>query len=164
MGIGNSAKDIFGYAHYMAMPWNTIRRVGFLGAILYNCGTRKRSQGGNLSQLSQSKILPYGENTTALSSDEMQPLLAQIPRWTVSEVDGVKQLQRAYKFPDFSRALDFTQQVGREADAANHHPAILTEWGKVTVTWTTHKVHGLHQNDFVMAAKTDEAFERVQQA
>ncbi len=114
-----------------------------------------------MSQLSQSMILPYGENASALSATEIEPLLAQVSGWTVSEVDGVKQLQRAYKFPDFNQALAFTDQVGREADAQNHHPAILTEWGKVTVTWTTHKVHGLHQNDFIMSAKTDEIFSRL---
>jgi 4a-hydroxytetrahydrobiopterin dehydratase len=115
-----------------------------------------------LSQLSQSNILPYGENAAALSADEIERLLGQVPGWTVSVADGIQQLQRVYKFPDFSHALAFTDAVGREADAQNHHPALLTEWGKVTVIWTTHKVHGLHQNDFVMAARTDDVFSRMQ--
>ena len=71
---------------------------------------------------------------------------------------GKTHLQRSYKFADFKSALAFTNRVGEEAEKAGHHPALLTEWGKVTVTWWTHAINGLHRNDFVMAAKTDEAF------
>ena len=71
------------------------------------------------------------------------------------EQDGIKRLERVFKFPDFAQALAFTDKVGELAEAEGHHPAILTEWGKVTVTWWTHKVKGLHRNDFIMAAKTD---------
>lgn len=73
------------------------------------------------------------------------------------KVAGVSQIQRVYGFSDFEQALMFTNRVGAIAEAAGHHPALLTEWGKVTVTWWTHAIKGLHQNDFVMAAKTDEA-------
>jgi len=52
--------------------------------------------------------------------------------------------------------MDFTNQVAKIANDEDHHPAILTEWGKVTVTWWTHKIRGLHLNDFIMAAKTDQ--------
>ncbi|HVR28570.1 MAG TPA: 4a-hydroxytetrahydrobiopterin dehydratase, partial [Thermoanaerobaculia bacterium] len=56
--------------------------------------------------------------------------------------------------------LDFTNKVGEIAEEEGHHPALLTEWGKVTVGWWTHKIKGLHRNDFIMAAKTDEAYSR----
>ena len=65
------------------------------------------------------------------------------------------QLQRVYSFKNFKLALAFSNQVGDLAEAVFHHPSILTEWGKVTVTWWTHTIHGLHHNDFIMAAKTD---------
>ena len=67
--------------------------------------------------------------------------------------------QQEFKFKNFVQALEFTNQVGRLAEEECHHPALLTEWGRVTVTWWTHKIKGLHRNDFVMAAKTDELYE-----
>ena len=60
------------------------------------------------------------------------------------------------KFPDFKTALEFTNRVGEAADEEGHHPALLTEWGKVKVSWWTHAIAGLHRNDFIMAAKTDQ--------
>ena len=77
------------------------------------------------------------------------------PEWNAIESDGELHLQRVYHFPDFQTALDFTNQVGAEAEKEGHHPSLLTEWGKVTVTWWTHAISGLHQNDLIMAAKTD---------
>jgi 4a-hydroxytetrahydrobiopterin dehydratase len=71
------------------------------------------------------------------------------------EHKGIKRLERTFKFKDFAQALAFTNKVGELAESEGHHPAILTEWGKVTVAWWTHKIKGLHQNDFAMAAKTD---------
>ena len=56
---------------------------------------------------------------------------------------------------DFAQALEFTKKVGELAEEDAHHPALLTEWGRTTVTWWTHKIKGLHRNDFIMAAKTD---------
>jgi len=82
----------------------------------------------------------------------------QVPEWQVIERDGVKQLERVFQFSDFVQALAFTNRVGAIAEAEGHHPALLTEWGKVTVTWWTHKIKGLHRNDFIMAAKTDEVY------
>jgi 4a-hydroxytetrahydrobiopterin dehydratase len=72
------------------------------------------------------------------------------------ERDGIQRLEQAFNFPDFADALVFTNAVGALAEQESHHPALLTEWGSVTVTWWTHKIRGLHQNDFIMAAKTDQ--------
>ena len=80
---------------------------------------------------------------------------AQSSDWVVLEIAGVKQLQRQFKFGNFVDALAFTQKIGELAEIENHHPSILTEWGKVTVTWWTHKINGLHQNDLIAATKTD---------
>ena len=73
-------------------------------------------------------------------------------------VDGIMQLQREFRFPDFAQAMVFTNRVGELAEAENHHPAILTEWGRVTVTWWSHKIRGLHRNDLILAARTDQAY------
>ncbi|MDY6829249.1 MAG: 4a-hydroxytetrahydrobiopterin dehydratase [Pseudomonadota bacterium] len=82
-------------------------------------------------------------------------MLEEIPGWELLEDDGVLQLCRRYAFADFAAALRFTNRVGALAEDEGHHPALLTEWGAVTVRWWTHKIDGLHRNDFVMAAKTD---------
>lgn len=90
-----------------------------------------------------------------VSETDLPELLAALPDWQLYVIGGVKQLQRLFVFKNFIEAQSFANQVGELAEAHNHHPAILLEWGKVTVTWWTHKIHGLHRNDFVMAAKTD---------
>jgi 4a-hydroxytetrahydrobiopterin dehydratase len=72
------------------------------------------------------------------------------------EREGIKRLERVFGFRNFAEALAFTNTVGERAEEEGHYPALLTEWGKVTVTWWTHKIGGLHQNDFIMAARTDE--------
>jgi 4a-hydroxytetrahydrobiopterin dehydratase len=90
-----------------------------------------------------------------VSEAELPALLREIPGWRVIERDGVRRLERVYTFPDFAGALAFTNRVGAAAEAEGHHPALLTEWGRVTVTWWTHAIKGLHRNDFIMAARTD---------
>ena len=91
-----------------------------------------------------------------LTPDEIAELSKQIPEWNVIETDGEKRLERAFEFNNFGEALNFTNRIGALAEEQNHHPALLTEWGNVTVQWWTHKICGLHKNDFIMAAKTDE--------
>jgi 4a-hydroxytetrahydrobiopterin dehydratase len=93
-----------------------------------------------------------------LSEDEIAALSPQVPEWTIVEREGIKRLERTFRFKDFAEALAFTNKVGALAEAEDHHPAILTEWGRVTVTWWTHKIRGLHLNDFIMAAKTDRLY------
>ncbi len=80
----------------------------------------------------------------------------QVSDWQLVEREGINRLERVFTFPNFADALSFTNRVGAIAEEEGHHPALLTEWGKVTVTWWTHKIEGLHRNDFIMAAKTDE--------
>ena len=89
------------------------------------------------------------------TQEEIDKFIPQLPDWEIIEVDGIKQLRKAFTFNNFEDALSFTDKVGTIAEEDGHHPAILTEWGKVNVTWWTHKIHGLHFNDFIMAAKTD---------
>jgi 4a-hydroxytetrahydrobiopterin dehydratase len=86
---------------------------------------------------------------------EIASLLPQIPQWQIEEVDGVKHLSRVYVLNNFVEALELANKVGALAETEGHHPALLTEWGRLTVFWWTHKIRGLHVNDFVMAAKTD---------
>lgn len=90
-----------------------------------------------------------------VTDDELKVLIAEIPDWTPIVVDGVMQLERTYSFKNFRQALAFTNLVGELAESEGHHPEIVTEWGKTTVRWWTHAIHGLHKNDFICAAKTD---------
>ena len=105
----------------------------------------------------QSCIACSGDEPVATPM-EVESLRLQVPEWVLLNPDGVGKLERVFDFNDFTQALEFTNSVGNLAEQENHHPAILTEWGKVTVTWWTHKIGGLHHNDFVAAAKTDQLF------
>ncbi|HXE71662.1 MAG TPA: 4a-hydroxytetrahydrobiopterin dehydratase [Candidatus Nitrosotenuis sp.] len=91
-----------------------------------------------------------------VTDEEIRQLKPQIPDWEIVEEDGVRKLRRTFRFPNFAQALEFTLRVGQMAEEQDHHPSILTEWGRVTVTWWTHKIRGLHRNDFIAAAKCDE--------
>ncbi|ADJ27809.1 4a-hydroxytetrahydrobiopterin dehydratase [Nitrosococcus watsonii] len=91
-----------------------------------------------------------------VSEAEIRELHPQVPDWEIIEQDAVRRLRRVFKFGNFAEALDFTNKTGALAEEAGHHPAILTEYGQVTVTWWSHKIKGLHKNDFIMAAKTDQ--------
>ena len=97
-----------------------------------------------------------------VTADEIAELHPLVPDWKIIEREGEPQLERAFKFKDFAQALAFTNRVGALAEAEGHHPALLTEWGRVTVTWWTHKIKNLHRNDFIMAAKTDLALAETQ--
>ncbi|TNF06133.1 MAG: 4a-hydroxytetrahydrobiopterin dehydratase [Gammaproteobacteria bacterium] len=90
--------------------------------------------------------------------EEAQALLKELPGWVIEERDGIKQLEEHFSFANFVDAMAFANRVGEIAEAAGHHPALLVEWGKVTVTWWSHKIRGLHRNDFIMAARTSELF------
>jgi 4a-hydroxytetrahydrobiopterin dehydratase len=93
-----------------------------------------------------------------LAKSEIEKYAEQVPDWEIIETDDVPRLKRVYKFRNFSQALAFTVQVGVLAEKEDHHPALTTEWGKVTVLFWTHAIQGLHLNDFICAAKTDSIY------
>ncbi|MBD7977625.1 MULTISPECIES: 4a-hydroxytetrahydrobiopterin dehydratase [Pseudomonas] len=113
-----------------------------------------------MSDLTQAHCEACRADAPHVSEDELASLLKQIPDWSVETREGVLQLEKTFTFKNFRQALAFTQAVGAIAEAEGHHPSLLTEWGKVTVTWWTHKIRGLHRNDFIMAARTDQVAER----
>jgi len=90
------------------------------------------------------------------TEDEINEFKQQIPNWTIIEENEIKRLKRVFSYNNFVDAVAFTQKVAVLAEDEGHHPSILTEWGKVTVCWWSHKIKGLHVNDFIMAAKTDQ--------
>src|SRR5690242_3061231 len=108
-----------------------------------------------MSNLTQERCVACRRGSPRVTEVEVAELKPQIPDWNIVEHNEVPSLERAYRLKDFAQALDFTNRVGALAEDEGHHPAILTEYGKVTISLWTHKIRGLHRNDFVMAAKID---------
>jgi 4a-hydroxytetrahydrobiopterin dehydratase len=111
-----------------------------------------------ITTLNQQSCEACRADAPRVSDLELAELIKQIPAWSPITVNGILQLQRVFTFKSYSHALAFTNAVANIAEQEDHHPAVLLEWGKVTVTWWSHKIRGLHRNDFVMAAKTDRLF------
>ena len=108
-----------------------------------------------MAELNQMKCVACRGGEPTLTDEQVREYQPQVPEWQVKVQNGEKRLERAFKFKNFGEALAFTNKVGAAAEEEDHHPLIITEWGKVTVQWWTHKIGGLHRNDFIMAAKTD---------
>ena len=111
-----------------------------------------------MAELKQMKCEPCRGDAPGVSDEEAADLQAKVPEWEGISHDDSKYLQREFKFDNFAQALTFTDKVGALAEEQGHHPSLLTEWGRVRVQWWTHKINDLHQNDFIMAAKTDELY------
>ncbi len=108
-----------------------------------------------MSDLTHERCVACRRDAPRVTEAEIAELQPQTPDWQIVERDGVPRLERVFRFDDFSSAVAFTVRVALLAETEGHHPAILTEWGRVTVAWWTHKIRGLHRNDFISAAKTD---------
>ncbi|HEY6765304.1 MAG TPA: 4a-hydroxytetrahydrobiopterin dehydratase [Candidatus Sulfotelmatobacter sp.] len=103
-------------------------------------------------QLADKQCVPCRGGVPPLKGKELGEMLKNVPRWqTVDE----HHLTREFKFPDFKQALDFVNKVGTVAEEQGHHPDILLAWGKAGITLWTHKIDGLTESDFIMAAKID---------
>lgn len=114
-----------------------------------------------MTRLSERSCSACQAGAPSLSADAISSGLAELPGWELIQIEGINQLRRVYKFRNFVKALDFAQQVGVLAEEYGHHPALLVEWGRLEVRWWTHKIKGLHENDLIMAAKTELAFARL---
>ena len=111
-----------------------------------------------MDELARLHCSQINAKTLRLNEHDVNQLIAKLPGWQTPEKGAELRLEKVYEFEDFRKALAFTNQVAQVANEEDHHPALLTEWGKVTVTWWTHKIKGLHQNDFIMAAKTEQLY------
>jgi len=111
-----------------------------------------------MNQLTQSKCIACRKGEPTVTDEEIAEFRPQVPDWKIIEVEGIKRLEKEFRFDNFVHALAFTNDIGKLAEEEGHHPALLTEWGKVTVSWWTHKIGGLHRNDFIMAAWSDKAY------
>jgi len=112
-------------------------------------------------ELKRIGCVPCMGGVPTLTDEEIAGLKPQVPGWEIREVGGTKRLSRAFQFPDFRTALNFVVEVGELAEREDHHPDLHLSWGNVGVETWTHKIRGLHQNDFILAAKTDELYARL---
>jgi 4a-hydroxytetrahydrobiopterin dehydratase len=108
--------------------------------------------------LLQEECVPCTGSEPRLTEEEIKQNWLETPMWQVEEEDSVKHLRRTFEFPSFAESLDFTYRIGMLAEQQNHHPVITTRYRSVTVDWWTHAIGGLHKNDFIMAAKTDQLY------
>ena len=108
-----------------------------------------------MSDLIQQKCVACRADAPRVADDELPDLLKQIPDWQPVTDDSVLKLNKVFNFDNYLDAISFTNKIAQLAEDEDHHPAILLEWGRVEVTWWTHKIGGLHKNDFIAAAKTD---------
>lgn len=109
-----------------------------------------------MTDLTKSKYVACHTGDPTVSTGQREALMLQLPGWEITGSDGIDQLRCIFHFKNFQEALAFTNRVGDLAEAHDHHPELITEWGKVTVTWWTHEIRGLHLNDFIMAAQTSQ--------
>ena len=105
--------------------------------------------------LTSQKSVACQADAPKVTDEELVEFIKEIPDWETTTEDSILKLRRVFNFDDYAQAVQFSNQVADLAEEEDHHPAILLEWGKVQVTWWTHKILGLHKNDFIAAAKTD---------
>jgi 4a-hydroxytetrahydrobiopterin dehydratase len=108
-----------------------------------------------MTNLTKMKCVACRGDEPKLTEAQIDELKPQVPDWQVKVVNDMKRLERVFKLKNFTEAIALTDKIGGAAEKEDHHPLIITEYGRVTVQWWTHKIGGLHQNDFIMAAKTD---------
>jgi 4a-hydroxytetrahydrobiopterin dehydratase len=112
-----------------------------------------------MESLADGRCVPCRGGIPPLTPEETRSYLPMVPGWKVETKDGIPRLSREFSFKDFRAALDFASKVGELAEEEQHHPDLHVAWGRVVVETWTHKIRGLHQNDFILAAKTDRIYE-----
>jgi 4a-hydroxytetrahydrobiopterin dehydratase len=111
-----------------------------------------------MTELAQKYCTPCRGGVPPLEREAAKRLLAGLPGWELDE--DAKTIRRSYRFKDFREALGFVGHVGVLAEAEGHHPDVAFGWGYATVSLQTKKIKGLHENDFILAAKIDQLVPR----
>jgi 4a-hydroxytetrahydrobiopterin dehydratase len=109
-----------------------------------------------MSDLAHAKCEACRSDSPHVTHDEVIEYMKQAPGWQITKEKDINQLTKTYIFKDWPESQGFANRVGDLAEAEGHHPSITIDWGRVTVRWWTHKIKGLHKNDFIMAAKCEE--------
>jgi 4a-hydroxytetrahydrobiopterin dehydratase len=111
--------------------------------------------------MTQLKDLPFTVNKSSkglISPFEVKPLMAQLPEWDLVVDNDEEHLKAEFKADSYANGIAFCNAIAQLADEVDHHPKMIVEYAKITVYWWTHTLHGLHKNDFILAAKTSELF------
>jgi 4a-hydroxytetrahydrobiopterin dehydratase len=111
-----------------------------------------------MSELSNHQCIATPKDSPKLTDAEIAQLQPQIPDWVVETNNGILRLENIFSFGNFIEAMAFANKIADIAEANDHHPALLVQYGSVKVSWWSHSIGGLHLNDFVLAAKTDKAY------
>jgi 4a-hydroxytetrahydrobiopterin dehydratase len=109
-----------------------------------------------MPSLASKTCVPCRGGVPALKGKELDQIYKQLPQSANWKIVNEHHITRTFTFPDFKQALDFVNRVGAVAEEQGHHPDILLTWGKAEITLWTHKVDGLSESDFIMAAKIDQ--------
>ena len=113
-----------------------------------------------MEELIEQKCEACRVGAPSVTPEEINQLHPKVQEWKIIDEDGIPKLDRLFSFRNFKEAIAFTDAVGAAAEEEGHHPRLTTEWGRVAVTWWTHKIKNLHKNDFIMAAKTDAIYRK----
>ena len=108
--------------------------------------------------LARERCVACRRDSPRVTDEEIAELHPGVSEWALTEDDGIKRLDRTFEVKGFAAAMALADRVGEVAEDEGHHPKLTVEWGRVNVAWWTHKIKGLHRNDFIMAAKTDELY------
>lgn len=111
-----------------------------------------------MSELANEQCSACKVGAPTVDTDEARQLLLEIPDWAIVTIKDIALLRREYKFNNFISAQAYVNSVAAMAEERQHHPEITFGWGYARLTWYTHKIKGLHRNDFVCAAKSDQLF------
>ncbi len=109
-------------------------------------------------ELADEKCIAVTSESPSVTDAEMDQLRLQLTAWSLIVEDGMRKLRNEFKFNNFLQALVFANKVAYLAETEGHYPMTIIQRGKVTLTWWTQKLHSLHYNDFIMAAKTDRVY------
>jgi len=121
--------------------------------ILNKFHRREPRQDGEEMKLTQKTCVPCKGGIPPLTRQEAERMLCETPGWGLK--DGTAKIEKQFKFKDFISALEFVNRVGALAESEGHHPDIVFGWGYCKIVFFTHKINGLHENDFIMAAKVN---------
>jgi 4a-hydroxytetrahydrobiopterin dehydratase len=111
-----------------------------------------------MKPLSKSNCEACSADAKKLSAAQIESLLQEINNWELITDDNIQKLSRCFDTGNYAKSMAFTNAVAELAQASDHHPLLIVEYGTVTVVWWSHKIKGLHLNDFIMASRTSDAF------
>ena len=114
-----------------------------------------------MSELSDLQCQATPSDAPLLSSEQIAELLPQIPGWSVETHGQTPQLEKTFSFKNYIEAMAFANLITPFAEANDHHPAVLVQYGSVRVNWWSHSIGGLHLNDFALAAKTNKVYSNL---